>query len=84
MAIYRHKTQDVTDEDGREWLQVSDELEEVPCYLCDGEARRQVCPGDGRYHHHGCIHLPEGAGGLGAVCDECYPIVEAEWALARA
>jgi hypothetical protein len=67
----------------------TDETEEVPCYLCGGPANRQVCPGDGRYHHHGCVHLPERngnehwRGGLEAVCNGCFPLVEAEWQLVR-
>ena len=81
MAIYRFKVI----EHGGGRFTISDETEEVPCYLCGGEARRQICPGDGRYHHHGCVHLPSagGRGGLEAVCNDCFPLVEAEWQLAR-
>lgn len=27
---------------------------------CEERGRPQVCPYDGRYHHHGCIHYEDG------------------------
>lgn len=87
--IRRYKTIETVDEKGTTWVSPTDETEEVPCYLCGGEAFKQTCPGDGRYHHHGLCHLPERTGnesyrgGLEAVCNDCYPLVAAEWQLVR-
>ena len=49
------------------------------CEQCQQRvARRQMCPGDGRYHHHGMIHTVDQ--GLRAVCDECAVIERNRWA----
>lgn len=84
MAIYRYKIIEGVDENGWEWSAPSAEIEEVPCHYCGGEASKQQCPGDKGYHRHGCIHLPDDCGaGLAAVCDDCMPVAELEWARLR-
>ena len=56
---------------------------------CDNKGRRQVCPFDGRYHHHGLIHYgpdypqlvdliefsPKGETGWLKICDPHYAII---------
>lgn len=81
MALYEHVTTERTDADGFTWIDVSDELVEVRCARCAEEAFPQVCPGDGRYHHHGCVHTS--AGGFEAVCDDCAKTVDREWTESR-
>lgn len=64
---------------------------EQRCSWCGGEAHAQTCPGDGRMHHHGGIHEPQGMAamewwsGLGylVACDTCYPKAKALWRRAR-
>ena len=64
------------------WLGVPDESRRV-CAVrgCERPASPQICPFDGRYHHHGCIHydrtenVPDGVEylkGWGWVCDFHY------------
>jgi hypothetical protein len=60
---------------------VGPELEDVPCYICGGESVVNACPGDGRLHHHGQVHVPEK--GLQAVCANCIQLVKAEWQMLR-
>ncbi len=62
-------------------LTITGELEECPCYLCGGESVVNSCPGDGRLHHHGQVHIPKG--GLEAVCANCIALVKMEWQLCR-
>lgn len=79
MALYKyvlHEAQE-PDADGNRWMQIGPETEEERCYLCGEEAHANWCPGDGRSHHHGCVHTPEG--GLEAVCRSCHPKVEQAW-----
>lgn len=76
MAIYHYKMVEVTRGD-RSILTHTDELEEDLCYICHGSAGRQVCERDGRYHHHGMVHVAGGR--LEAVCDTDYPAYKAEW-----
>jgi hypothetical protein len=51
------------------------------CERCGEEAQPHVCPGDGRLHHHGCVHTF--ADDLIPVCNECIEEVGAEWQQAR-
>jgi len=64
------------------WLGVPEESRHV-CAVrgCEREASPQICPFDGRYHHHGCIHYDRAPGripelefldGWGWVCDFHY------------
>lgn len=82
MALYQYVLHEgEPDENGMCWLQVGPETEEIRCYICQGEAVPNVCPGDGRYHHHGCVHTP--GGGLEGVCKNCIDTVEADWTAHR-
>lgn len=54
---------------------------------CDKRGRPHVCPYDGRYHHHGCIHYDCGypqhsvafkTDGWRWVCNEHYQLLDAE------
>ena len=54
---------------------------------CTNEGKPQICPHDGRLHHHGCIHYNCGCpnhslefikDGWYWICDEHYAIVKAE------
>ena len=80
MAIYQHKVRtEPGPVAGQSRLIILDELEEVRCHYCGGEANRQVCPSpDGRYHWHGLAHLRGGE--LAAVCDGCIDKARQEWA----
>jgi hypothetical protein len=49
----------------------------TPCDRCGEEGRPQVCPGDGRYHHHGCVHTA--SGGFQWLCDPCRQTAADEW-----
>jgi hypothetical protein len=40
-------------------------------------AEPQPCPGDGREHHHGRVHIK--GGGQQAVCHQCWKDVYDEW-----
>lgn len=52
------------------------------CERCDARpARGQVCPGDGRYHHHGRVHTV--TDGLELVCDACRQTIADEWTAHR-
>ena len=52
---------------------------------CPARGRPQVCPYDGRYHHHGYIHYQNGhrwhpsltfrAGAWHGVCDRHYEVI---------
>jgi len=53
-----------------------------PCVRCGAESVPNICAGDGRYHHHGMVHLPE-HGGPEALCRECAETVVEEWRVAR-
>jgi hypothetical protein len=81
MALYRYVSHEHTDEKGVVWENIGPETEETPCVRCGGEAFPQVCPGDGRSHHHGCVHTVVGR--LDPVCNRCYPHVVAEWETAK-
>jgi hypothetical protein len=54
---------------------------------CTGEPHPRQCPGDGRYHHHGGIHLAPGTSlreiGWGWLCDAHYAQAKGEWAALR-
>lgn len=53
-----------------------------PCTFCGGESFSAVCPGDGRPHRHGGIHLPDSFGpGYGYLCrsPECKAKAEQAW-----
>ena len=61
-------------------------MDTTVCARCGRPAGRQTCPGDGRKHGHGEIHLPErGVDGfppgarLAACCDQCLPLVWEAW-----
>jgi hypothetical protein len=47
------------------------------CERCGKPGQPQVCPGDGRYHHHGEVHTVSGC--LQWVCDLCCQTVADEW-----
>lgn len=52
------------------------------CERCeDKPGRRQVCPGDGRYHHHGGVHTADEK--LLYVCDDCRQRIADEWTALR-
>lgn len=55
-----------------------------PCSWCGGESSPAFCPRDGRLHHHGAIHRPEGSG-FGYLCRslECEAKAKQEWLDAR-
>jgi hypothetical protein len=75
--LYRYLLHDMGDGTSR----IGPELEATPCVLCGGESSPQYCPGDGRSHHHGCVHRPNDS--LDPVCSKCISLVEAEWGLAK-
>lgn len=54
---------------------------------CGQPGNPRVCPGDGRYHHHGMIHTrPDTALDLGSwdwLCDEHFAVAKREWAEGR-
>ena len=78
MALFKYVLHESEpDADGMVWLKAGPETEEIRCYICGGESVPNVCPGDGRYHHHGCVHTAQG--GLEGVCANCIPTVEADW-----
>jgi hypothetical protein len=56
---------------------VGPEVEDDPCFLCGAESVANSCPGDGRLHHHGRVHIP--GGGLEPVCGGCIEKVKAGW-----
>ncbi len=62
-------------------LVIGPETEDVPCAWCGGESNVEICPSDGRVHHHGQIHRPGGA--LDACCDNCIETARQEWAARR-
>lgn len=48
---------------------------------CNRRGHARVCPYDGRYHHHGCIHYPKDErmrDGWCYVCDEHFDLLVAE------
>jgi hypothetical protein len=53
------------------------ELQDDPCCRCGAESVVNICPGDGRLHHHGRVHTKNG--GLEAVCSKCIEDVRKEW-----
>jgi hypothetical protein len=81
MALHRFKLREGTDSDGRPVTWIGPETEETPCELCGAEAHRQICPGDGRPHHHGCVHTVDRK--LIPVCNDCIAKVDAEWTAHR-
>lgn len=56
-----------------------DRLGECPNCM-ERPAARQVCAGDGKYHHHGCVHTIDGH--LARLCDECMEADRKAWAAA--
>ncbi len=52
-----------------------------PCERCGADGRTNVCPMDGRYHHHGCVHTPEG--GLEWLCRDCTAEIAMDLAVLR-
>lgn len=77
--LYRYALHD----QGNGKFTIGPELEATPCVFCGGESHPQTCPGDGRPHHHGCVHRPGPKDGLDPVCRDCIRLVEDEWKAAR-
>lgn len=75
-------TYEYTDGDGVTWLRPTGEWEDDPCVICGGESVPNVCPGDGRLHHHGKVHTADN--GFVALCDNCIIAIDMEWTLRRA
>ena len=53
-----------------------------PCTFCGGESFAAQCPGDGAWHRHGGIHLPDnGSRGFGFLCKspQCAAKAKAAW-----
>jgi hypothetical protein len=60
---------------------IGPEVQDDPCFLCRGESMANTCPGDGRLHYHGRVHVP--GGGLEPVCSGCLEHVKAQWQMHR-
>ncbi len=64
------------------WLSDGDGTE---CAIegCTRKGRPQICNGDGKYHHHGCVHefpgTPIKPGPWRWMCDEHYAEDKARW-----
>ncbi len=79
--LYRYKTEK-RQEGNVTHISYLDELEPVPCERCGAESKVNICEGDGRVHHHGCVHTVEGR--LLALCHECGEKATEDWRKARA
>ena len=63
---------------GQRYCIVGPELEDTPCVRCGGESVSNVCGSDGRYHHHGNVHLDIGRGeyDLVPLCNSCHALMQ--------
>lgn len=80
--LYRFTSTETIGDDGRPVINIGPDVEPTPCTRCGSESFGNVCPGDGRYHHHGCVHTVDG--GLEPLCHDCIKVVDEEWETARA
>ena len=55
-----------TIDDHGPWVGVPAERQSVCAVVgCEAKGKPQICPYDGHYHHHGCIHYADAAAGHG-------------------